>query len=79
MESNPLLKTQEEIDNIIRYLKKCPEEYLKMVQKCLKTNVNVYKYIDQDVRDSEEIKNMMFENAKAIERIKEKAKFKSKF
>ena len=47
-----------------------------MVQKCLKTNINVYGYIDQDVRDSEEIKNMMFENAKAIERIKEKAKFK---
>ena len=59
-----------------RIIKKCPEEYLKMVQKCLKTNVNVYKYIDQDVRDSEEVKNMMFENAKAIERIKEKAKFK---
>ena len=59
-----------------RIIKKCPEEYLKMVQKCLKTNINVYGYIDQDVRDSEEIKNMMFENAKAIERIKEKAKFK---
>lgn len=59
-----------------RIIEKYPEEYLKMVQKCLKTNVNVYKYIDQDVRDSEEIKNMMFENAKAIERIKEKAKFK---
>ena len=27
MESEPLLKTQEEIDNIIRHLKKSPEEY----------------------------------------------------
>ncbi len=32
MESNPLLKTQEEIDNIIRYLKKCPEEYTEELQ-----------------------------------------------
>ena len=32
MESDPLLKTQEEIDNIIRHLKKYPEEYTKDLQ-----------------------------------------------